>query len=353
MAQILERLQRLEDVVHSTKDLETASGLVEETDKSSPITHEDVVQNEVFHTIGRSDAAQSRASVEPEDEARDMEIAGSRQATKSEDGANFRFTCATIQELVFDLDLEDPVLTRISVVGRNVIRSICLPTREQAHVLSKTYSQSLGSWYHIYHRHTVEALLDETYNLLDRGHCPELQNVALLLSIFASGAYFHAFAGTSECAACGPGKANQIPLHWKQNTLDILDHIERSATPSSVEQLQATIIMSLLTQNFEGLSKKYWLLHCTSITLARDLSLHVLDHPKRKVERKSLIDAEVKRRIWWYLASTDWYVQPPLTRSAMLADNDVKVARKHARFTRGNVQHHSQTCLCQLPHERR
>ena len=57
----------------------------------------------------------------------------------------------------------------------------------------------------------------------------------------------------------------------------------------------------------KGLSKKYWLLHTTSITLARDLSLHVLDHPARP-KSKNMIENEVKRRIWSFLATTDWFV---------------------------------------------
>lgn len=69
--------------------------------------------------------------------------------------------------------------------------------------------------------------------------------------------------------------------------------------------------------NLQGLSKKYWLLHITSITLARDLSIHVLDHPARK-KSKNVIENEVKRRIWWFLATTDWCVHSKISKSAML-----------------------------------
>jgi hypothetical protein len=67
----------------------------------------------------------------------------------------------------------------------------------------------------------------------------------------------------------------------------------------------------------KGLSKKYWLLHITSITLARDLSIHVLDHPARP-KSKNVIENEVKRRIWWFLATTDWFVHPNVCQSAVL-----------------------------------
>jgi hypothetical protein len=69
--------------------------------------------------------------------------------------------------------------------------------------------------------------------------------------------------------------------------------------------------------NLEGLSKKYWLLHSTAITLARDLSIHVLDHPAR-VRSKNLIENEVKRRLWWYLATTDWYVDFNIKKGGVL-----------------------------------
>jgi hypothetical protein len=69
--------------------------------------------------------------------------------------------------------------------------------------------------------------------------------------------------------------------------------------------------------NLAGLSKKYWLLHSTSITLARDLSIHVLDYPARSKSR-SLIENEIKRRLWWYLATTDWYVNSNMDKSEVL-----------------------------------
>ena len=68
--------------------------------------------------------------------------------------------------------------------------------------------------------------------------------------MFAGGAYFQAFA--TETLFADPKEANQLALSWTHNTLDILDHVERASMPTSIEQLQATIIMSLMIQNFEG-----------------------------------------------------------------------------------------------------
>ncbi|CAD0112146.1 unnamed protein product [Aureobasidium uvarum] len=332
LAKVLERLQRLEDIVLTKPDNVVSDNVVPDDDTrnkvvgavgqtSIPRLHEDVAQNDIFHSIGRSNASsQANLSIEQrEDEFRATEIIGSRPTAQDGNDASFTFTSANVSEIAFDLNLETPILTNIAVNGSRVIRRICLPGREEAHILFQSFAKSLGSWYHIYHKQTIEMLLDKTCYQIACGNVPDLSHAALLLSIFASGAYFLAFT-SSGCVLADPQVANQLSVNWKQNALDMLDHIERVSTPTTVEQVQATIIMSLVIQNFEGmynvitemailsikgLSKKYWLLHSTSITLARDLSIHVLDHPGRP-KASGLVENEVKRRVWWYLATTDW-----------------------------------------------
>lgn len=254
MARVLERLQRLEDIVLKTDD-STRNHVNDNTgaEISSPLaTHEDVVQNELFHSIARSDAS-SLINNHTEDEFKNTEISSSRPSNTIDGEQNFLFTTGGVSEITFDLNLKAPVLTKISVSGSRVIRRICLPEHKEAHVLFKTYASSIGSWYHIYHRHTVEALLDKVYHQIASGQRPNLAHVALLLSMFAGGAYFQAFA--AETLFAEPKEANQLALSWTHNTLDILDHVERASTPTSIEQLQATIIMSLMIQNFEGSCK--------------------------------------------------------------------------------------------------
>lgn len=321
LARVLERLQRLEDIVLKTDDSNTRKHVNDNTGAGAPsplTTHEDVVQNELFHSIARSDASPLIHN-HIEDIFRDTEITSSRPSDSHNGEENFLFITSGVLEIIFDLHLKAPVLRKISVRGSRVIRRICLPEHKEAHVLFKTYASSIGSWYHIYHRHTVEALLDKVYHQIASGQRPNLAHVALLLSMFAGGAYFQAFAAKTVFA--NSEEANQLALSWTHNTLDILDHIERASAPTSIEQLQATIIMSLMIQNFEGdrrtlsrmsmtltylgLSKKYWLLQSTSITLAKDLSIHFLDHPARAKSR-NVIENEVKRRIWCCLTTTDW-----------------------------------------------
>jgi hypothetical protein len=267
LAQVLERLKRLEDIVLARPDhvvQNVTSG--DNGTRTIPTLHEDVVQNEIFHSMGRSDVSPSANIDHHEDSIRETEIIASRPTDTTDEEANFTFVSARVSDLVLDLGLETPVLTKISVSGSKVIRRICLPERTEAHVLFQSFAKSLGSWYHIYHRQTVEFLLDKTYYQIAQGQIPNLSHVALLLSIFASGAYFQASAAWPECVFTDPQAANQLSSCWKQNTLDILDYVERATTPTVVEELQATIIVALMLQNIEGMyqfSRRR--LHCTKV----------------------------------------------------------------------------------------
>jgi hypothetical protein len=256
LAQVLERLQRLEDIVLA-KPNHVVRNITSGFDDSRPVPtlHEDVVQNEIFHSMGRSDVSPQTNITQCEDNIRETEITASRPTDTIDEEASFTFVTAQVSELASDLGLETPVLTRISVSGSRVIRRICLPERTEAHVLFQSFAKSLGSWYHIYHRQTVEILLDKTYYQIAQGQTPSYSHAALLLSIFASGAYFQASTAWPECVFTDPRAANQLSSCWKQNTLDILDYVERATTPTVIEELQATIIVALMLQNIEGMSR--------------------------------------------------------------------------------------------------
>lgn len=254
LAQVLERLQRLEDIVLSKSDSGTRSTTFGgDGSGTAPTLHEDVVQNEIFHSIGRSDVSPQANIDRQEDEVRETEITAAKHLDIKDEEASFTFVCAKVSELAFDLNLRTPSLTRISVNGSRVVRRICLPERQEAHILFQSFAKSLGSWYHIYHRQTLETLLDKTYYQITCGRVPNLSHVALLLSIFASGAYFQTSAAWPECVFSDSQVASQVSLCWKQNTLDVLDYVQRATTPTVMEELQATIIVALMLQNLEGM----------------------------------------------------------------------------------------------------
>lgn len=73
------------------------------------------------------------------------------------------------------------------------------------------------------------------------------------------------------------------------------------------------IVISFVLYNLEGLSTKYRYLVSTAITAARELSLHRIDHQPNaassETQRDDSIQTEMSRRLWWFLAATEWYVR--------------------------------------------
>jgi hypothetical protein len=128
----------------------------------------------------------------------------------------------------------------------------------------------------------------------------------LLLNIFASSTH------SWEKRDCERGlftsfqeAKRQWPL-WIKAAEDILDIAQRT-TRISVEGIQGIILSSFVWGNFEGFSRRFRGLYNTAIFLARELGLHYIDHPS-STGIKSTIDAEIGRRVWYYIAASDWYV---------------------------------------------
>lgn len=143
----------------------------------------------------------------------------------------------------------------------------------------------------------------------------ESSHVALLLSIFASTAYYWTSRSDCDGLFLTLQDANQVSLLWGKAALDVLEHSCRT-TSGSIEDIQATIILSFLFFNLEGFSARSRSLMTTAPITARNLCLHKLDaqHQERQGNSKDgCIEIEVKRRIWWHIVATDWSV--PLFRT--------------------------------------
>ncbi len=83
--------------------------------------------------------------------------------------------------------------------------------------------------------------------------------------------------------------------------------IAHRTTRVSIEGIQGIIIASFVLANFEGFSRRARSLCSMAILLARELGLHCLDHPSNANSANSA-QAEMGRRVWWYLAASDWFV---------------------------------------------
>lgn len=109
-------------------------------------------------------------------------------------------------------------------------------------------------------------------------------------------------------------EATECSLLWTKATFDVLDHCRRTTT-GSMEEIQATIIVTFLVYHLEGFSARIRSLFSSAIAMAREISLHVVDRQDASSHQResvmSVVETEMKRRIWCFLVATDWYDLPP------------------------------------------
>ena len=101
-------------------------------------------------------------------------------------------------------------------------------------------------------------------------------------------------------------EANSQSSLWIKATEDVLD-ISHRTTSVSIEGIQGIIIALFALLNMEGFSRRCKSFFNMALLLARELGLHVLDHPSNAKLANSP-RTEMGRRVWWYLVSSDWFV---------------------------------------------
>ena len=134
----------------------------------------------------------------------------------------------------------------------------------------------------------------------------------MLLSLFALGACFSESSPTTEITT---SEADYIALSkiFSNTALDVLDHSRRTNS-GKLEDVQAYILMSLALSHIDGFSTRSKMLFSSALSMARELRLHRLDESRssedRRVDARFLVGQEVKRRVFWCIASEDWYEHP-------------------------------------------
>ncbi|OAG41887.1 hypothetical protein AYO21_03890 [Fonsecaea monophora] len=183
------------------------------------------------------------------------------------------------------------------------VKCIWLPRHGEASVFVDKYIRDITYVHHVIHSASLRKLMDDIYHDLDMRRPLHRGHVALLLSIIASATFLWTTCDNPDLYHSVDDARNQA-ASWVTATLDMLDYSRRT-TNGSIEDVQALIIVSFLVCNMEGTSIRYYNLVSTAITTARQLSLHRIDHVSRRPSADS-IEAEVGRRVWWYLAALDW-----------------------------------------------
>lgn len=165
--------------------------------------------------------------------------------------------------------------------------------------------QDIDHVHHVVHSPSLLTILDKVYACLDHQGQIKAGFLILLLSIFASSTHSWVQKDCERGLFSTSVEANsQSPL-WLKVTEDVLDIAHRTSRVS-VEGIQGIIIASFVMGNSEGISRRCRSFHNLALLLARELGLHRLDHPSN-THLANTAQAEIGRRVWWYLAASDWF----------------------------------------------
>ncbi|KAH8697891.1 fungal-specific transcription factor domain-containing protein [Talaromyces proteolyticus] len=159
------------------------------------------------------------------------------------------------------------------------------------------------------HIPTVRSLMKAAYLRICQGESVPPGQAALLLSVFALGAFFCQNLDNHKIVT-SDRDASQLSSFLCKEALDVLDYSHQNAS-GTIEDVQALILMCYVTYHLDGFSARYRLLLAQASSIARDLRLHRLDandhlSENAEVRTRELVEREVKRRVFWHIAATDW-----------------------------------------------
>ena len=210
-------------------------------------------------------------------------------------------------------------LTSVSDDDRLNDTIVTFPVYRIADLLFQSYESNVVHLCRILHIPTVRSLIKTFYLRINQSESVLPGQAALLLSIFAIAAYFYQPSDSSEVANT---KHDAIHLSkvLSRGALDVLDYSRRN-TSGTLEDVQASILMSYVTYHLDGFSTRGRLLSTAATSIARELRLHRLDADNESSDAENepshrvFIEREVKRRVFWHIASTDWCTVVPFPNS--------------------------------------
>lgn len=175
-----------------------------------------------------------------------------------------------------------------------------LPKKAEAMTLFQYYNKYIDYLYHIILPDRVKEQIDAIYQAIKDQEQLNLNHLALLFSIIASSLFLQLSIESSVHAeACS---REYIFL-----TGAALMQSNYSAYPT-IEGLQAMLIVAHNLSNTNcHPSVRAVFVHGAIVSQAKSLMLHCIDSPQfEKKADADMMEVELKRRLWWDLASYDW-----------------------------------------------
>lgn len=185
-----------------------------------------------------------------------------------------------------------------------LVLSVVLPALEEAHALFDKYTRDVDHFYHIIHAPSLQKTIHSLYSQV---HVPDqipLGQLVLVLCVLVSATNFWTEVDTDLDPRSTTDSVTRAGSVWTDSALRLIHYCQR-AGHDSLEALQGITILAAVVGSIEGASHRHRCLLNHALTMARVLKLHTSDHPEGP-GAASPVEAEVRRRVWWYLASTDW-----------------------------------------------
>ncbi|KAL1864072.1 hypothetical protein VTK73DRAFT_6162 [Phialemonium thermophilum] len=182
---------------------------------------------------------------------------------------------------------------------------VWMMTRDQAVDLLEDYADLVYPLLPVIHMGTSRSLVADVYDRLGAREPVDCRAACLILAIGATSAYFWRPDTRQHSHFASADEATRASLVWQQTAFDVLNQ-SRSSTGSTLEELQAWTLLSFMVLNLDGCSYRFRFLHNCALGAARELSVHLVDSPALEHDGDDNVTRELKRRLWWHIAATDW-----------------------------------------------
>lgn len=183
------------------------------------------------------------------------------------------------------------------------MRCIYIPRHDEAQIIVADFLANINYIYHVVHHSTLPAIVDDIYDQIARQEHVKPGSMVLLLGVIASSTHAWTMPASDGALFSSPAEAHAQAHLWIRATREVLEAAQ-GCPPFSLEAVLGVVVLSFITCNIEGVSLRYRGLISTGLLLGRELGLHRIDSESASVG--NVVDSEMGRRAWWYLAATDW-----------------------------------------------
>lgn len=190
------------------------------------------------------------------------------------------------------------------------VRLINLPTKDVVLTTLEAYAEHVDAVQHIMHVDRTREVVDKVYHRIEMRQHVDPGVLAFVLSLCANVAYYWTIGFHRGSSLFTDNEtASKVSSEWARQAFLALEQARTASSTTSIEAIQASILLVFLFYHIEGFNFRVRMMHGTAITMARDLGLHKTDWPgfqRSEPLRQEIIDLEVKRKLWWHLSCTDW-----------------------------------------------